>query len=47
MLIPTFSKGTPDIDAGVYEHMKQLWQAECESGEGNYRSQIFHKGADM
>lgn len=25
MLLPTFSKGTPDIDDGVYEHMKQLW----------------------
>lgn len=27
MLLPTFSKGTPDIDDGVYEHMKELWHA--------------------
>lgn len=45
MLLPTFSKGTPDIDDGVYAHMKQLWDAECESGEGNYRSSAFHQGA--
>ena len=45
MLLPTFSKGTPDIDDGVYEHMKDLWQAECESGEGNYRSAAFHQGS--
>ncbi len=45
MLLPTFSKGTPDIDDGVYEHMKNLWQAECENGEGNYRSAAFHQGS--
>ena len=45
MLLPTFSKGTPDIDDGVYEHMKQLWQAECESSEGNYRSIAFNQGS--
>ena len=45
MLLPTFSKGTPDIDDGVYEHMKDLWQAECKSGEGNYRSAAFHQGS--
>ncbi len=26
MLLPTFSKGTPDIDDGVYDHIKQLWK---------------------
>ena len=45
MLLPTFSKGTPDIDDGIYEHMKQLWEDECKSSEGNYRSQAFGQGA--
>ena len=44
MLLPTFSKGTPDIDDGVYEHMKNLWEAECQSGRDNYRSVIFNQG---
>ena len=44
MLLPTFSKGTPDIDDGVYAHMKNLWDEECESGEGNYRSIAFNQG---
>lgn len=45
MLLPTFSKGTPDIDDGVYDHMKQLWKAECNTDEGNYRSAAFHQGS--
>lgn len=45
MLLPTFSKGTPDIDDGIYEHMKQLWEDECNSSEGNYRSLAFGQGA--
>lgn len=36
MLLPTFSKGTPDIDDGVYEHMKRLYQEENEKEGGNY-----------
>lgn len=44
MLLPTFSKGTPDIDDGVYEHMKNLWEAECQSGRDNYRSAAFNQG---
>ena len=44
MLLPTFSKGTPDIDDGVYEHMKNLWEAECQSGRDNYRSVVFNQG---
>ena len=44
MLLPTFSKGTPDIDDGVYEHMKNLWEAECQSGGDNYRSVAFNQG---
>lgn len=31
MLLPTFSKGTPDIDDSVYAHMKHLWQQKCET----------------
>ena len=45
MLLPTFSKGTPSIDEGVYEHVKQLWQEECEKKEGNYRAQAFSQGS--
>lgn len=45
MLLPTFGKGTPDISDSVYEHMKQLWDEECKSGEGNYRSNAFKQGS--
>ena len=31
MLLPTYSKGTPDIDDSVYAHMKHLWQQKCET----------------
>ena len=44
MLLPTFSRGTPDIEDGVYEHMKNIWQLDCETGTGNYRSAAFHQG---
>ena len=44
MLLPTFSRGTPDIEDGVHEHMKNIWQLECETGTGNYRSAAFHQG---
>ena len=30
MLLPTFSKGTPDIDSAVYAHMKELWEKVLE-----------------
>lgn len=30
MLLPTFSKGTPEIDDSVYEHMRKLWDEECK-----------------
>ena len=30
MLLPTFSRGTPEIDDGVYAHMKALYEAERE-----------------
>lgn len=31
MLLPTFSKGTPEIDASVYDYMRQKWQEKRES----------------
>ena len=45
MLLPVFSQGTPDIPDEVYERMKALWEAECNSGEGNYRSAAFSQGS--
>lgn len=45
MLLPTFSKGTPTIDDCVYEHMKNLWQKDCEIGEGSYRNTALNQGA--
>ncbi len=44
MLLPTFSKGTPDIDDGVYEHVKTLWDEECKSKESSYRSTALTQG---
>lgn len=46
MLLPTFSKGTPEIDKGVYEYMKELWEDECKKEEGNYRSMAFNQGSE-
>ena len=45
MLLQTFSKGTPEIDDEVYERMKNLWDAECESSEENYRNAALNQGA--
>lgn len=45
MLIPTFSKGTPQIDDAVYEHMGELWRQECEHPEGTYRAHAFVQGS--
>ena len=45
MLLPTFSKGTPDIDDSVYEHMKELWDEECKQESGNYRASAFNQGS--
>ncbi|MBP3361639.1 MAG: Gfo/Idh/MocA family oxidoreductase [Clostridia bacterium] len=45
MLLPVFSKGTPDIDDGVYEYMKKLWDEECQKEDGNYRAQAFKQGS--
>ena len=45
MLLPTFSLGTPDIDDGVYEHMKALWDAECQDDSNNYRRRVLNLGS--
>lgn len=44
MLLPTFSKGTPEIDDSVYDYMKKLWEEECTKEEGNYRELAFNQG---
>lgn len=45
-LLPTFSKGTPQIEDGVYDHMKMLWQEECEKKDNNYRTMAFSQGSE-
>ena len=45
MLIPTFSKGTPEIDDSVYDYVKKLWDEECKKSDGNYRSIAFNQGS--
>lgn len=45
MLLPTFSKGTPEIDDNVYEYVKKLWREECEKKDGNYRAMAFKQGS--
>ncbi len=45
MLLPTCATGTPDIDEGVYNHMKDLWDAECRGeGTSGYRELAFSQG---
>ena len=44
MLLPTFSKGTPEIDDSVYDYMKKLWDEECKKDDGNYRTAAFNQG---
>ncbi|MGN0180422.1 MAG: Gfo/Idh/MocA family protein [Monoglobaceae bacterium] len=44
MLLPTFSKGTPDIDDSVYDYMKKLWDEECSRGN-SYRNVAFNQGS--
>ena len=34
-LIPTFSKGTPDIDDAVYDEQKKLWEAALNNTDSN------------
>ena len=45
MLLPTFSKGTPEIPQEVYDHMADLWAAECAKTEGTYRQAALNQGS--
>ena len=45
MLLPTFSKGTPEIPQEVYDRMEQLWNEECGKTEGTYRSAALSQGS--
>lgn len=47
MLLPTFSLGTPEIDDGVYDHMKELWDRECAEGNSDYQKAAFSQGAKI
>jgi predicted dehydrogenase len=45
MLLPTFSKGTPEIPQEVYDRMEQLWNEECGKAEGTYRAAALSQGS--
>ena len=45
MLLPTFSKGTPEIPQEVYDRMAKLWDEECGKTEGTYRSAALSQGS--
>ena len=45
MLLPTFSKGTPEIDNGVYDYIKELWERECQDKENGYIHAAFSQGS--
>ena len=45
MLLPTFSKGTPEIPQEVYDRMARLWDEECGQTEGTYRSAALSQGS--
>ena len=45
MLLPTFSKGTPEIDQSVYDRMLDSWHEECKKKDGNYRAAAFGQGS--
>lgn len=45
MLLPVFSKGTPEIDQSVYDRMLDLWHEECKKKDGNYRAAAFGQGS--
>ena len=40
MLLPTFAKGTPEIDKSVYEKMAGLWEDECNKKEGYIKAAL-------
>lgn len=46
-LLPNFSKGTPAIEQSVYDHMKQLWDEECQKTEGTYRQAALTQGSEQ
>ena len=46
MLLPTFSRGTPDIDDSVYARMKELWQAEREGRRPSVINAILTRGGN-
>jgi hypothetical protein len=43
-LIPVYSKGNPEIDPAVYEHMKNKWLAEFEADEGYTKAAFRQSG---
>ena len=45
MLLPTFSKGTPEIPKEVYDRMLKLWEEECQKTEGTYRTAALTQGS--
>lgn len=46
MLLPTFSKGTPEIDDAVYEYVYKKWQDELHSNsEQTYTKAAFSQGS--
>ena len=45
MLLPTFSKGTPEIPQEVYDRMARLWNEECGKTEGTYRTAALSQGS--
>lgn len=44
MLLPTSSRGTPEIETGIYARIKELWEKENEKTDGNYRMAAFNQG---
>ena len=44
MLLPTFSKGTPDIPQEIYDYQAALWAEECTKTEGTYRQAALTQG---
>ena len=45
LLLPTFSKGTPEIPQEVYDRMARLWNEECGKTEGTYRTAALSQGS--
>ena len=45
MLLPTFSRGTPEIPQEAYDRMARLWNEECGKTEGTYRTAALSQGS--